>query len=150
MIFESIQNYMSLKEYYSEGNENEKIVNFIESLKTETRSYKERLLLKMGNNYDLVMVKNIKYLYSAEKLSYVVTKEGTRFSSYDSLGKLEKDLDPMKFFRINRKMIINIDSIHKVKPFTKGKLRVVMLDDNENELVVSQTRSNNFRKWLNI
>ena len=147
-IIKDLQRYgikeIILLTYYK----HEKIVNFIESLKTETRSYKERLLLKMGNNYDLVMVKNIKYLYSAEKLSYVVTKEGTRFSSYDSLGKLEKDLDPMKFFRINRKMIINIDSIHKVKPFTKGKLRVVMLDDNENELVVSQTRSNNFRKWF--
>lgn len=104
----------------------------------------------MGNKYNLLIVNDIKSIYSLDKLSYIVTKTGERYSSYDSLGKFEEDLDPKKFFRINRKMIINIDYINKVKPFFKGKLIVVMLGDEEEELIVSQTRANNFRKWLNI
>ena len=150
-IFDSMSFFHELKNYYERDTDNEKLIKFIKKLKAnDDKVYKERFLLKMGNKYNLVIVNNIKYLYSSEKLSYVVTKDGERYSSYDSLGKLEEELNPKRFFRINRKMIINIDYINKVKPFFKGKLIVVMLGDDEEEYVVSQTRANSFRKWLNI
>ena len=151
MIFESIQKYSKLKDYYNAYSTNDSLIKFIEDLKSqEDLVYKERFLLKKGSNYDLVLVNDIKYLFSEEKLSYIISKNGSRFSSYDSLGKIEASLNPKKFFRINRKMIINIDYIHKVKPFFKGKLKVIMLNKDEEEMIVSQTRANNFRKWLNI
>lgn len=151
-IFDSMTFFHELKKYYERDTNNEKLIKFIKDLKVvdDNKVYKERFLLKMGNKYNLVIVNNIKYLYSSDKLSYVVTKDRERYSSYDSLGKLEEELNPKIFFRINRKMIINIDYINKVKPFFKGKLIVVMLGDDEEEYVVSQTRANSFRKWLNI
>lgn len=149
-IFESMNFFVDLKKYYQSNDDNNKLIKFIKDLKSSSDLiYKERFLLKMGNKYSLVLVNDIKYINSSEKLSYIITNNGKRYSTYESLNKIEPELDPKQFFRINRKMIVNIDFISKVMPFFKGKLIVVLLGDDE-EFQVSQTRANNFRKWLNI
>jgi len=149
-IFKSIKLFEKTKEYYDEDYNNAKLMELIKSVKLEEKPvYKERYLLKKGDKYNLVNVTDLMYIYSSEKLSYLVDKDGACYFSYDSLSKIESELKPEFFFRINRKYIVNINFIKKVKPFFKGKLIIIMSDTDE-ELVVSQVKANSFRKWLSF
>ena len=128
-IFESIELFQKIKEYYGTDNSNDKLLDLIKSVKVDEKpAHKERYLLKKGDRYNLVNVSDLMYVYSSEKLSYMVDKEGGRYFSYDSLSKIEGELKPELFFRINRKYIVNINYIKKVKPFFKGKLVIIMSD----------------------
>lgn len=149
-IFQSIELFQKIKEYYDVDNTNSKLMELIKSVNdNEKPAYKERYLLKKGDKYNLVNVSDLMYVYSSEKLSYLVDKEGVKYFSYDSLSKIEGELKPELFFRINRKYIVNINYIKKVKPFFKGKLIIIMSDSDE-ELVVSQAKANSFRNWLSF
>lgn len=150
-VFESMDKYMKVKDFFSFGGDNDKLNALIQSIghSTKTSQYKERFLLKKGDKYNLVNIKDIKYVFSSDKLSTIVDKDDTNYYSYDSLSKIDEELNPDLFFRINRKYIINIDYIDKVKPFFKGKL-VLILKDSDLEVVVSQSKANSFRKWLSF
>lgn len=139
-----------VKDFYNDEHDTARIHQFIETLKNEAAPiYKERFLLRKGDKYFLVKAEDVVYFYSSEKLTNIVARGGERFFTYEALSKIEHEVDPNKFFRINRKSIINIDHIQKVIPFYKGKLTIVMSEDGK-EFAVSQAKANNFRKWLNF
>jgi DNA-binding LytR/AlgR family response regulator len=58
-------------------------------------------------------------------------------------------LDPGIFFRINRKVIIHIDSIQKVGSFFNNRLKVNTQFIDGDDAVVSRERVANFKDWLN-
>ena len=68
-----------------------------------------------------------------------------------TLDKLEEMLDPKKFFRINRKYLVNIGSIANMVTYSRSRIKLELKPkaDIELDAVVSIDRSAEFRKWLN-
>lgn len=149
-LYESIGKFIETKTYYDskESESTNEVVDFIKKMNEKETSFKSRFLLSVGNKYEVLSADQIKYIYSADKLSFIVNDENKKFATYDSLDKLDSQLESKKFFRINRKYIINVKFIKQLKPFFKGKI-IIILDDNNEELVVSQSKANAFRSWLN-
>jgi two-component system LytT family response regulator len=56
------------------------------------------------------------------------------------LSSLEERLDPQRFFRANRKQIINVEFIEAVEPGTGGQLHVQLRDGPEIEISRRQAR----------
>lgn len=67
-----------------------------------------------------------------------------------SLNELESSLlDPMKFYRVNRSMIINLDSLVEIRPYHNGRLVLGMNSKSEEAIVVARERVNEFKNWIN-
>lgn len=110
--------------------------------------YKERFIVKTGENIEVVHSSDIHHLESKDSLTFLITHKGKKYIIDYTLEQLEKILLPSDFFRINRKTIIHIQSIDKVRTFLNNRLTVSSkyLDTESN--VVSRERVPDFKKWL--
>lgn len=132
----------------------EKIPNgFIENLlsKYQQKNYKRRFLAKSGNKLHFVPVENIACFYVENGLTYVEENLSGRKSIIDlSLQELENHLlDPVRFYRINRSMIVNIDHLVEMKPYINGRLLLNISSQNQKKIIVARERVNEFKTWIN-
>jgi DNA-binding LytR/AlgR family response regulator len=67
-----------------------------------------------------------------------------------TLDKLEAMLDPARFFRINRKYLVNIDAISNMVAYSRGRVKLELKPkaNDEFDSIVSIERSSDFKKWL--
>ena len=64
------------------------------------------------------------------------------------MEKLEEQLDPRQFFRLNRKFIVSIQAIQQVKPYFNSRLKLSVLGaPQQEEMVISRDRVAEFRQW---
>jgi two-component system LytT family response regulator len=108
----------------------------------------KRFLIRYGDHYRVVEPKDIAYIHSLEKNTFLRTKEGRDLPLDESLDRLEKQLDPEKFFRLNRQLIIHFQSIKELVAYSKSRVKVVMDPPYGEDAVVSSERSAEFKRWL--
>ena len=114
-------------------------------LKTE---HKSRFLVKSGQRMYFKHVPEISHFYAEDKYCYLVESKTARKYLIDyKLEKLEEVLDPSDFFRINRSTILKVDSIREIRKHDATRYQV-SIAENANPLVVSRTRTNSFKDWL--
>lgn len=98
----------------------------------------QRLPVQRGDETFLVPLAEISYFEAAGKYSYAHTKS-KRFLTGFSLGQLEDKLEDGNFIRLHRSHIVNIDFVRKVtKDKAKGTL-IVLADEKETKLKVSDS-----------
>lgn len=128
---------------------NQSLSQKVEKLLLDRREFKERFLFTSGKNIVPVSVDDIAYFMADGKYAWVVTLEGKRYYEELSLVNLEKELDPRKFFRINRKFLICYKSIKELCPYGKGKVKVLLTPmPDSDELQISEARLREFKAWL--
>lgn len=110
--------------------------------------YKERLLIKRGQQLHYLKTAELAHCFADGKLCYAVDFKGNKFLLETNLGALEEQLDPKQFFRINRQLMVHIDSIQKVHTWLGGRLKVDLLPATSAESLVSRDRVNDFKEWL--
>lgn len=108
----------------------------------------KRFLIRYGDHYRVVEPKDIAYIYSMEKSTFLRTLEGRDLPLDESLDRLEKQLDPEKFFRLNRQVIIHFQSIKELVAYSKSRVKVLMVPPFGEDAVVSSERSAEFKRWL--
>ncbi len=110
--------------------------------------YKERFLVKLGQKFIFIKTTEVAYFKAEDKLAYIIDKKGNRFLIDYTLEKLESLLDPRFFFRLNRRMIVSIDSILQVKQYGSNRLQLQLQHSCATEdLIVSRDRVADFRVW---
>lgn len=110
--------------------------------------YKERLLIKRGQQLSYLKTENTAYCFADGKLCYAVDFNGTKFLLENNLSQLEEQLQPDNFYRINRHLLINIESVKKVHTWLGGRLKVEINPTTTAETIVSRERVNGFKEWL--
>ena len=110
--------------------------------------YKERLLIKRGQQLSYLKTESTAYCFADGKLCYAVDFNGTKFLLESNLSQLEEQLQPDHFFRINRHLLVNIESVKKVHTWLGGRLKVEICPATTAETVVSRERVNGFKEWL--
>lgn len=110
--------------------------------------FKERFLIKSGENLNFVRTSEIAYFLSESSYSFLVTKSGNRYILDGTLDQIERDLNPDLFFRINRKQIIGIESIERISAHVNNRLKLTLRPAEKEETVVSRTRVAQFKEWL--
>ncbi len=78
-------------------------VNISELVKSFTKNHKSRFVIKAGEHLRTVETDNIFFFFSENKITYLQTNEGKRYIIGFPLDKIETMIDPLKYFRINRK-----------------------------------------------
>ena len=110
--------------------------------------YKTRFTIQVGQHLKIIPANEVCCFYSENKASYLTTTSGRNYPVDVSLENLEKELNPEKFFRINRKSIVNIDCIEDIISYTNSRLEIKVKAFNEFQLIVSRERVRDFKKWI--
>jgi len=126
--------------------EKSNILNQIYSSKTI--SYKERFTVKVGEHIKMIKIEDISCFYSFEKGSFLQTIDDRNYLIDYSLDDLFQKLNPKKFFRVNRKYIINIESIEDIISYSNSRLKVIIRTKTDNEIIVSREKVKDFKEWI--
>jgi DNA-binding LytR/AlgR family response regulator len=124
----------------------EKILRLVQEM--NTTKYKERLLIKRGQQLSYLKTENAAYCFADGKLCYAVDFNGIKYLLESNLIQLEEQLDPGKFYRINRNLLVNIEAVKKVHIWLGGRLKIEIFPSTTAETIVSRERVNGFKDWL--
>lgn len=110
--------------------------------------YKKRFLGKIGQRLFFIDADEVAFFQADNKIVYLADKEGNRYIIDHTMERLEEQLDPQHFFRLNRKFIVNISAIQQVKPYYNNRLRLSVKGANQQEeMVISRERVADFKIW---
>ena len=111
--------------------------------------YKERLVVYKGEELIPLQVSEILYFSKEGKELLCMTAEGKQYHVRNmTMQDLEEQLNPEKFFRLNRQYFIHIRALKRITPFFNSKLKVRLCHCQDEEILVSRERSILFKKWL--
>lgn len=124
----------------------ERILKLVTEMNTVR--YKERLLIKRGQQMSYLKTGSAAYCYAEGKLCYAVDFSNNKYLLENNLSQLEEQLDPGRFYRINRNLVVNIEAVKKVHTWLGGRLKLELSLTANAETVVSRERVNGFKDWL--
>jgi DNA-binding LytR/AlgR family response regulator len=113
-----------------------------------TKKYKERFVIKVGEHLKSVEVGEILFFFSLEKTTFAQTKDGRKHILDFTLDQLDGLVDPARYFRINRKYIVSIDSIQDMISYTNSRLKLVLKTSDDSDVIVARERVQEFKEWL--
>ena len=76
--------------------------------------------------------------------------DGKKYPCDQTLEVIEHQVDPKLFFRANRKFIVKFESISEIHPYFKGRIKIELNPDAEDDIVISAERTPEFKKWLDV
>ena len=142
-LAKAIAKYRTLKDHFLNNHE-----NLLKFLSEKDTSRKSRIVVKKGIEFQSILLDEVAYFYTEQKISFLVTRDGKKFLVDKNLKELEEELDPKKFYRANRKFIINIDFVRSYRSYDKIKILVELTVLHSEEIIVSQESAIDFRKWI--
>jgi DNA-binding LytR/AlgR family response regulator len=111
-------------------------------------NYKSRFLAKVGKRLFFVPAEEVAFFLADNKIVYLTDREGNRFVINATIDKLESELNPKDFFRVNRSTIIHAGVLEQVKPYPNNRLKVELRNlRNADEIIISRERVNVFKEW---
>jgi two-component system LytT family response regulator len=110
--------------------------------------YKERFVIRYGEHMRTIQSADIAYIFSENRISFAVLKEGKRYALDFNMDQLEEMLNPKQFFRINRQFIIAYNSISEMLTYSKSRVLVRLNPPTKEDTIVSTERSAAFKSWL--
>lgn len=144
---------MAIKKYKAWKREGQDfdIGNLLEVLKPAGKRFQERFLVTLGEKIHSIPQEEVAYFFSEDRYTFLVTNQGTQHIINNNLGDLEMNLNPKKFYRINRKFIIAYNSIKNMVAYSKSRVKIDLVPPPPNamDVIVSVERSGPFKKWLN-
>ena len=114
----------------------------------QTNGFKKRFLVKRGSDYISIKTEEIAYFYAAHKLVCMVDNRNQKFILDQSLSEIEKQLDPLHFYRVNRKYLLNMNAIKRMKVYPKSKLHLEVAPAVSEEIIISQENVSAFKEWM--
>ncbi len=108
----------------------------------------KRFLIRYGDHFKVIEPSQIAYIHSLQKNTFLRTREGRDLPLEESLDKLEKQLDPALFTRLNRQLIVELHSIKELLAYSKSRVKVILDPPYDEDAVVSSERSADFKRWL--
>jgi DNA-binding LytR/AlgR family response regulator len=139
----ALNKYLKLKQHFTGY---KALVNWPS---TSTQSgYKKRFLVKRGTDYVSIKTEEVAYFYATHKLVCMVDSSGQKFIMDQSLADIETQVDPAVFYRVNRKYLVNMSAIKRIKAYPKSKLLLELAPLVTEEIIISQENAAAFKQWM--
>jgi DNA-binding LytR/AlgR family response regulator len=142
----AIQKYQRLTSSSSSNNKMMESIGL--AMQMLTKRYKERFVIKVGDHLKSVETDEVLFFFSLEKATFAQTKDGKKNILDFTMDQLEELLDPKKFFRINRKYIVQVKSIQDMINYTNSRLKLILRTCDDNDIIVARERVQLFKEWL--
>lgn len=142
----ALMQYDQYQQNNSPAVDNSAITQLLQTL--TQKEYKERFLVKIGQQLTYLKVSDIAYFYSEDGLIFACQHNGKRHNLDYTLDQLSAILNPADFFRINRKIITHLPSIKKIHTYFNSRLKLELAPATDMETIVSRDRVGDFKRWL--
>jgi two-component system LytT family response regulator len=140
----ALNKYQKLKQHFTAGYKD--LANWSS---TATQSgYKKRFLVKRGTDYISIKAEEVAYFYATHKLVCMVDSSGQKFIMDQSLADIETQVDPAVFYRVNRKYLVNMSAIKRIKTYPKSKLMLEVAPLVTEDIIISQENAAAFKQWM--
>jgi DNA-binding LytR/AlgR family response regulator len=122
----------------------------LRTLQAEVPAYRRHFLIQVGQKLQQLAVDDIAYFYAMDKSVFCTTFDRHTHTLDSTLDALQSALDPSRYFRINRKMIVNMRSIKAMHAWSRSRIRIELHppEPKNIEALVSVERTGDFRSWL--
>lgn len=110
--------------------------------------YRERFLAKKGNDWLPIPVADLDQIYTKDGLVFGLAARGTRLLLNDTLDRIEAELPPREWFRINRAQLVRAGAIVRASPYFNHRLKLELRPAGELENLVSRAKVKEFQAWL--
>jgi two-component system, LytTR family, response regulator LytT len=124
------------------------IEKLLVSLSQPAVNFKQRFAVKYGEHIKTIETNDVAYFYTENKVSFLITADNKKYIVDYNLDQLDAQLDPKKFFRINRQFIIGFHAIADMFTYSKSRVLVKLKPPSKADTVVSTERSASFKAWL--
>ena len=65
-----------------------------------------------------------------------------------ALDDIDTQLDPMQFFRATRQQIVNISSVQRISNWFNRKIKIILSEYPDAEIVVGKDKVTRLKQWL--
>lgn len=137
--------HIKIKEYNRLLN----IQNVLQQLSDSEKKYRTRFLVTYRDSFITLLVSDIAYFYTEDKITFAKTHHNKCYPIDISLNKLEEQLDGHSFFRVNRQFIVSANAIKKIEPYFLNKVSIQVEPPYEGNIKVSRERVTALKTWLN-
>lgn len=124
------------------------VTALLQRLASPAPRWRGRLVGRRGAQFHTLPVERLAYVVSVDKLAFGIDRDGERYLLDTPLAELEAQLDPARFFRASRQLLVAADAVAGFAPVGKGRLKLVLRPALAGDAVVSQERAAAFRVWL--
>jgi DNA-binding LytR/AlgR family response regulator len=122
------------------------LLNALETMRE--KSYKERFIVKYGGHIKSIPAEEICCFFSEAKITFLTTNDGRKYVIDYTIEQIEGLVDPGRFFRINRKYIINVATVEDVLVYSNNRLKLIVKHFHDMDLIVAREKVQEFKKWL--
>lgn len=122
--------------------------NIINSYSMMNKQYKQRFMVRLGENIVSIKIGDVAHFLFEEGIVVMATKTNHLYPIDFTLDQLDGMLDPTEFFRINRKVIVNINTITKSAAYFNSRLKITTPNLHPDHSIVSRERVGDFKNWL--
>jgi DNA-binding LytR/AlgR family response regulator len=125
--------------------------NLVNELKSQLQppGYRNRFLVKHGQQLISVETKEIAYFFAEGRLCYFLTWDKYKYVVDYTIEQLGEMVDPTQYFRVNRAYLIHIKSIQQIHNYFNGKLKLHLRPTVEkDDVIVSRERATEFKEWM--
>ena len=105
------------------------------------------IIIKKTKGIQLLNVSDISKIEASGDFCIATDFSGKRHTISQNLGAIFLQLNPIKFFKINRSEIINIDYIEHIESHFKNRL-LIKMKGLKDKVMTSSSTTSEFRKWL--
>jgi two-component system, LytTR family, response regulator len=119
------------------------------SLRGERHEYPRRIASRVGERISFLDLDAVTHFHALDKLTYAIA-DGRQHSVDQTIADLERRLDPARFLRIHRAVLVNIDWIHEVNSWFAGKVVLTLKDLRHTQLPVARDRVRILKSRLGI
>lgn len=117
----------------------------IASDKSET---KEVIIASRGAKNIPIPVEKISYIYHQDQYNFIRTSDKEDFLVTYPLDTIQQQLSPKQFFRVNRQMLVNFNACRHFENIENQKLRLHVLPESKEPIIISQKRAREFKDWM--
>jgi len=141
---------VAIEKYRKLNGQNQSVIleNISNAYQSINKQFKNRFMVKIGDTISSIKTDDILHFISEDGMVLLATGNGKRYVIDYTLDNLETLISPDIFFRINRKVIINISSVEKVGSYFNSRLKINSSTLKDEDCVVSRERVNDFKQWL--
>lgn len=116
--------------------------------RTLNQDFKKRFLIKVGDEFLPIIISEIAYFGYAQGFTQIYCNDGRKLPLDHSLDYLEDVVNPLDFFRVNRKLIVSMPAINQINTYFNSRLLLKLAPESKEDVIVSRDRVADFKRWM--
>jgi two-component system, LytTR family, response regulator len=117
------------------------------SLRGQQAEYPRRVASRVGDRISFLDLDTVTHFVARDKLTYAVVN-GKEHSVDQTIAALEERLDPARFLRIHRAILLNLDWVKQADVSFAGRTAVSLKDARSTQLPVARDRVRQLRSRM--